>query len=149
MISKLDNNKKEVSENIHIVFQASYKVEAEILNAVDFPPLNRSVSNFIDSNTEFFGFYSDENLAGIIEIKSEQKSTHIQSLVVHPNYFREGIASKLMKLVLGEFNSKIFTVETGLENIPAISLYKNFGFKETKQWDTNHRIRKIELKLNR
>jgi ribosomal protein S18 acetylase RimI-like enzyme len=149
MISKLNNKNKEVSENIYTVFQVSYKIESELLKAVDFPPLKRSVRNFTDSNTQFFGYYSNEKLAGVIEIKSDDKSTHIQSLVVHPNNFRQGIASKLMKFTLVNFNSKIITVETGLQNIPAINLYKQFEFIETKQWDTNHGIRKIELKLNR
>ncbi len=148
MISKLNTKNKEVSENIYTVFQVSYKVEAELLKAVDFPPLKRSVQNFINSNTQFFGYYSNEKLAGVIEIKSDDKLTHIQSLVVHPNNFRQGIASKLMKFTLVNFNSKIITVETGLQNIPAINLYKQFEFIETKQWDTNHGVRKIELKLN-
>lgn len=149
MISKLNNKNKEVSENIYTVFQVSYKIEAELLKAIYFPPLKRSVQDFIDSNTQFFGCYSNEKLAGVIEIKSEDKLTHIQSLVVHPNNFRQGIASKLMKFTLVNFNSKIITVETGLQNIPAINLYKQFEFIETKQWDTSHGIRKIELKLNR
>ena len=148
MISKLDNKSNKISSDIYTVFQASYKIEAEILNAVDFPPLKRTIHIFINSNTQFFGFYSDEKLAGVIEIKNEGKLTDIHSLVVHPNNFRQGVASKLMKFTLENFNSKKFIVETGLQNIPAINLYKQFGFKETKQWDTNHGIRKIELKLN-
>ena len=39
-------------------------------------------------------------------------------------------------------------VETGVENEPAILLYKKFGFKEVKQWDTDHGIRKIRLERN-
>ena len=42
--------------------------------------------------------------------------------------------------------SKIFTVETGLENKPAIKLYTSFDFKESKQFYTNHGIRKVRLK---
>ena len=54
-----------------------------------------------------------------------------------------------MTFTLENFNSKIITVETGFKNIPAINLYKQFKFIETKKWDTSHGIRKVELKLNR
>jgi hypothetical protein len=39
MIERLQNNDLEVAEKIRSVFQLSYKVEAELLNAKDFPPL--------------------------------------------------------------------------------------------------------------
>ena len=43
------------------------------------------------------------------------------------------------------YQSKVFTVETGLVNQPAIKLYKGFGFQETKQWETDHGVRKIRF----
>lgn len=39
----------------------------------------------------------------------------------------------------------IFTVETGIDNQPAIKLYESFGFQELEQWDTNHGIRKVRF----
>ncbi|WP_306424023.1 GNAT family N-acetyltransferase [Patiriisocius marinus] len=71
--------------------------------------------------------------------------THINSLVVDPRFFRQGIAKKMMEFVFETFDSKLFIVETGLENGPATQLYKKFGFKEVKQWDTDHGIRKIKF----
>ncbi len=149
MILKLNNKEKEVSESIYRVFQASYKVEAKILNADDFPPLKRTVQDFIDSNTEFFGYFQDTVLAAIVEINNQIQFIHIQSFVVSPSHFRKGIGSKLMEFSLQNYDSTRFKVETGVENIPAINLYKKFGFKETKQWNTSSGIRKIELKFNR
>ena len=54
MIQRLQNNKIEISKKIRSVFQLSYKVEAKILNATDFPPLKRSLENYLNSNTVFF-----------------------------------------------------------------------------------------------
>jgi len=48
-----------------------------------------------------------------------------------------------------QFSSKVFTVETGLENIPASKLYTSFHFKEVKQWDTDHGVRKIRFEFIR
>ena len=145
MIKRLENNDLEISKKIRSVFQVSYKVEAKLLNATDFPPLKRSLENYVKSNTEFFGYFKNKELAGVIEVDYNDSSTHICSLVVDPNFFRQGIAKKLMEFVFNTFDSNLFVVETGLENGPATKLYKNLDFKEVKQWNTNHGIRKIKF----
>ncbi|WP_299256318.1 GNAT family N-acetyltransferase [uncultured Aquimarina sp.] len=145
MIEKLQNNEIEVSKKIRSVFQLAYKIEAELLNATDFPPLKRPLEKYINSNTEFFGYLKDRELAGVIEVEHNSKFTDIHSLVVNPSFFRKGIARKLMEFVFDTFDSNLFVVETGLENRPATELYKKFDFKEVKQWNTDHGIRKIKF----
>jgi len=150
MIKKLDNTKLEVATEIHYVFQVSYAVEAEILKATDFPPLKRTIDNFLISNTEFYAYIVNNVIAAVVEVGTNDKSTNIDSLVVNPEYFRKGIGSQLVNFVLETYTLKTVTVETGVANAPAIRLYKNFGFREVKQWDTEHGIRKIkfEIKIN-
>ncbi|MDE3743324.1 GNAT family N-acetyltransferase [Maribacter polysaccharolyticus] len=145
MIERLQNKDMQVSEKIRSVFQLSYKIEAELLNATDFPPLKRPLENYVNSETEFFGYFKENELAGVIEITHNDNHTHINSLVVSPDFFRQGIARKLMEFVFKTFDSKLFVVETGLENGPATKLYKKFDFKEVKQWDTDHGVRKIKF----
>ena len=48
--------------------------------------------------------------------------------------------------VLETYASSGFTVETGIDNRPAIKLYVSLGFEEQDQWDTNHGVRKVRLK---
>ncbi|MDC0008341.1 GNAT family N-acetyltransferase [bacterium] len=148
MIQRLDHKKTTIAENIYTVFQKSYAVEAKLLEAVDFPPLKRKPSSFKESENIFFGFYMDEYLAAVIELASPNNTIHVQSLVVLPQYFRLGIASSLLSFVLVSYPSKLFSVETGLKNIPAIELYKKFDFIETKQWDTDHGVRKVRFEKN-
>lgn len=145
MINKLQHTKIEVSKRIRSVFQLSYKVEAKLLNATDFPPLKRPLKDYVNSNTEFFGYSIDGELAGVIEIEQNTSFTGISSLVVHPGFFRQGIAKKLMEYVFNTFDSNLFVVETGLENGPATELYKKFDFIEVKQWNTDHGIRKVKF----
>ena len=146
MIVKIDNKRNEIAQEIRRIFQASYTVEAELLKAIDFPPLKRTISQFLNSNSEFYAYYLNQNIAGVIEIKNNQDLTHIQSLVVYPKYFRKGIGRKLVQFILDTYKSSIFTVETGVENIPAVELYKSFDFKEKKQWDTDHGVIKVRFK---
>tara|TARA_B100000809_G_scaffold73939_1_gene71704 strand:+ start:4732 stop:5214 length:483 start_codon:yes stop_codon:yes gene_type:complete len=145
MIEKLQNSDLEISKKIRSVFQVSYKVEAKLLNATNFPPLKRPIEDYVKSNTVFFGYLKNEELAGVIEIDHTNNNTLIRSLVVNPLFFRQGIAKKLMEFVLATFDSSLFIVETGLENGPASKLYKKFGFVEVKQWDTDHGVRKIKF----
>ena len=143
MIEKLQNNKIEVSNQIHSTFQLSYAVEAKLLDATDFPPLKRRLDSYLKSDNVFFGYLENKELAGIIEIEYNANCTDINSLVVNPLFFRRGIARKLLEFVFSRFDSKLFIVETGVNNKPATELYKKLGFKEIKQWDTDFGIRKI------
>ena len=148
MIKKLNNSDVGVSNKIYAIFQAAYKVEARLLNATDFPPLKRTYKEISNSSNDFFAYYLQENIAGVIEIaENNNKSIHIQSLVVYPRYFRKGIGTQLLKFVLDNYKSKLFTVETGVDNNPAINLYKSFNFKVQKQWDTTHGVRKVGFML--
>lgn len=145
MIEKLENSDIDVSKRIRAVFQLSYKVEAKLLNAPDFSPLKRPLKSYVHSNTEFFGYLKNGELAGVIEIEHNNGFTDINSLVVSPKFFRQGIAKELMRFVFNTFDSNLFVVETGLKNGPATELYKKFGFKEVKKWNTVHGIRKIKF----
>ena len=149
MIKKLDHTNLAIATKMRIVFQESYAIEAKLLNAINFPPLQRPLQSYIESTTTFFGYHIKDEIVGIIEVSPKEKTTHINSLVVSPHFFRQGIGRDLMDYILQNFSSKVFTVETGLENIPASKLYTSFHFKEVKQWDTDHGVRKIRFKLSR
>ena len=149
MIKKLDHTNLAIATKMRVVFQESYAVEAALLNATNFPPLQRPLESYIKSITMFFGYHIKDEIVGIVEVSPKEKTTHINSLVVSPHFFRQGIGRNLIDYTLQNFSSKIFTVETGLENIPASKLYTSFHFKEVKQWDTDHGVRKIRFKLIR
>lgn len=145
MIEKLDHSKPVTASEIYEVFQASYAVEARLLRAEYFPPLLRTAQDLKKSKNEFWAYYKKDAIVAISEIKVEPSLTHIQSLVVLPSHFRKGIAGKMILHVFNFYQSKSYIVETGLENNPAIMLYKKYGFDEILQYDTEYGIRKIRL----
>jgi ribosomal protein S18 acetylase RimI-like enzyme len=147
MIKKLDNSNDEVAHQVFTIFQSSYKIEAQLIGALDFPPLFRSAKDIENSKTLFYGFSENECLAAIIEIVIEDKQIKIHSLTVDPNYFRKGIANKLIRYVLEKFDFSEAIVETALVNIPAINLYKKHGFVEFKRWTPSHGIEKLAMSL--
>jgi len=149
MIIKLENLNEEVANDIFNLFQASYKVEALLIGANDFPPLSRGTKDIISSKTQFFGFYLNKKLAGIIELSIEDGRLDIDSLTVSPLYFKKGIAGKLINYAINEFNYSLIVVETAVANMPAINLYKKHGFVEFKRWTPSHGIEKLAMSIKR
>ena len=149
MIFSLQNKSVSVAEKLFSIWQESYSIEAELLKINNFPPLNRTVKDFVDSSTCFYAYQKETAFNAVIEIRDNDGVLHIQSLVVQPSQFRTGLASKMIAFVLRENMECNFTVETGCDNLPAINLYLKFGFVETGQHETDHGVRKICLLLNR
>ena len=147
MISKLDNSNEEVGNQIFTVFQNSYKVEALIINASNFPPLSRSIKDIKNSGTLFYGFTENGYLAGVIEVATKGKHLEIDSLTVDPKYFKKGIAGKLISYALDLFEFTEAIVETAVDNDPAINLYKKHGFIEFKRWTPSHGIQKLAMSV--
>lgn len=144
MIQKIDHSIEAEAREIRRVFQVSYAIEAELLNADDnFPPLKRPIDSFLESEQTFYGFYENQKLAAVTEVKFDSDYLHIQSLVVDPKFFRKGIASKLIVFLFSTFKVPLFIVETGAANIPAITLYERHGFQKVKQWMTEIGIEKV------
>ena len=145
MITKLDNSNEDVANQIFTIFQRSYKIEAQLIGTLDFPPLLRSVKDIENSETQFYGFIENECLAAIIEIAIEDQYLAINSLTVDPIFFRKGIASKLISYVLEVIHFSEAVVETAVVNLPAINLYKKHGFVEFKRWTPSHGIKKVAM----
>lgn len=148
MITKLDNSNKEVANQIFTIFQRSYKIEAQLIGTLYFPPLMRSAKDIKHSKTLFYGFSESECLAAIIEIVIKDKRLEINSLTVDPDFFRKGIADKLISYALNIINFSEAVVETAVVNIPAINLYKKHGFVEFKRWTPSHGIQKLAMSMN-
>ena len=149
MIKKVKNYKDNVCIRIHNLFQSSYNIEAKLLKVNNFPPLSRTIEDIKNSDNIFYAFLVEKSFVSIAEIKINKKYTHIQSLVVHPNFFRKGLASKMILFIISTFKSNLFIVETGVDNYPARNLYEKYGFVEKKRWLTDHGVIKIQYHLVR
>lgn len=149
MIINLDNTKPEIGKQIRFLFQASYKIEAQLLKADYFPPLKRTLNEFLNSKNEFYGYEKNQEIVAIVELKRSDNNCHVQSLVVHPHYFRQGFGKTLMHFVIQKATTNTITVETGFDNFPACELYRSLNFKENGVYDTEFNIRKIKFILHK
>jgi ribosomal protein S18 acetylase RimI-like enzyme len=145
MIELLDHYSESVAIQIYDIFQLSYEVEASLVGAKDFPPLRRNLSDIQSSSSRFLGERIGLDLAAVVEFTRTGEELSIDSLVVHPQYFRRGLASQLLQSLLAKAHWQIVYVETAAANNPALVLYQKFGFSESKRWKTADGIEKVQL----
>ncbi|MBD0384273.1 GNAT family N-acetyltransferase [Paenibacillus sp. WST5] len=118
---------------------ASYRVEAELIGFDDIPPLKDGIASIREADETFYGYYVEEEgsniLAGAISFSLEGTIVTICRMMVHPKYFRRGIARSLLQYILKEqqqSGASRFIVSTGTANAPAIQLYESFGFVQRR-----------------
>ena len=133
MIKQLNSKDDETAKCVLNLQKASYKVEAEIMDFYDIPPLNDTIDSLKSCDEIFCGYYINDILAGIISYKIIENVLDISRVAVHPHFFRMGIAGKLINFI-EEINRDISeaVVCTGKKNLPAVNLYLKNGFKKTK-----------------
>ncbi|RIX48620.1 GNAT family N-acetyltransferase [Paenibacillus nanensis] len=136
MIVELNHKDADTAQKMLDVQLPSYLVEAELIGFHDIPPLRDTTATIRESGESFIGFTVDQELAGFVsyELADDGNCVDICRMVVHPDYFRRGIARQLLShLLAGAAAHKKVTVSTGERNEPAKSLYRSFGFTEAKQ----------------
>jgi ribosomal protein S18 acetylase RimI-like enzyme len=131
MIKKLDLKDIETAEKILDLQIASYRIEAELIGFYEIPPLKDTIESLRACEEIFYGYYSNDALAGIISFKVIDSCLDIHRVAVHPLFFRRGVANKLINFVENlDYEINKIVVSTGKENLPAVKLYIRNGYKK-------------------
>lgn len=113
-------------EDIVLIEQLSFSI----------PWSKDSIRNELQSNTRavYLAAVDEKGQAiGYIGMWDILGEGHITDIAVHPKFRRKGIAAKLLNEIIHcakKRNIKSLTLEVRKSNIPAISLYKKYGFVE-------------------
>ncbi|MBE7121484.1 GNAT family N-acetyltransferase [Bacillus cereus] len=131
MIQKLIANSYNTALSILNVQIPAYEIEAKYINSTAIPRLYDTVTDIQNCDETFYGYYLENSIIGFISFKVDADVVDVHRLVVSPDYFNKGIATKLLLFIFDMFSSsKTYIVQTGKENMPALSLYKKHGFIE-------------------
>lgn len=135
-IEEVDHQVLAVAKRIHEVQRLAYAQEAALLGAVYFPPLERTVDELQESTERFVAaMQRDEMLACISVLSGDgHRGMRIASLVVRPASQRRGIGRALLGSVVEAHGHVGLTVQTGVKNIPPLTLYRHAGFEEVRRW---------------
>ncbi|KMM39515.1 GNAT family N-acetyltransferase [Guptibacillus hwajinpoensis] len=132
MIKLLNHQNADTAKQILNVQLPAYRKEAEIINFDGIPQLSETVASIQMSDETFIGCYRDGEVAGVLSFEHIKGTIRICRLVVHPDYFRMGVAKEIMEYLLVT-NDKDFVVSTGADNVPAVKFYEKFGFQEAER----------------
>ncbi|PEA07304.1 GNAT family N-acetyltransferase [Bacillus cereus] len=131
LIHKLNPSSFKVAASILHVQIPAYKIEADYLNSTAIPRLYDTVNDIQNCGETFYGYFLENKLVGFISFIQEEQLIDIHRLVVSPDFFKKGIATKLLLYIFNMFPSSMtYIVQTGKANTPAITLYKKHGFIE-------------------
>jgi ribosomal protein S18 acetylase RimI-like enzyme len=132
----VDHRIEIVAKAIHRVQILAYAQEAALLGVSHFPPLLVTVNDVLNSDEQYFAAFEGENLVGVISTEADDSinGRTITSLVVDPNFQRRSIATRLITLIIEMNGSQCLAVQTGAKNIPAMNLYRQKGFIETRRF---------------
>ena len=141
MIKKIDITDPELANKVLNIQIPSYKVEAEIINFHEIPPLKDTVNTLQQCGETFYGCYLNEELCGVISFKAKKGVIDIHRLMVHPNHFRKGIAHMLLDFIESNMEGfETIIVSTGSGNTPAVTFYLKYGFSKTEEIRVTERL---------
>jgi ribosomal protein S18 acetylase RimI-like enzyme len=128
-VQKLEITVQSVAERVLEIQHAAYRIEAHLIGFDALPPLLETWQDLAQSGELFFGAFIGENLAGAISYKVENAVLDIHRVMVHPGFFRRGIAQTLVEFVQArEAGVERVIVSTATRNQPAVKLYLKLGF---------------------
>ena len=134
----LEHGQPEIASKIHTLLHAAYRVEAQLLDMVDFPPLARTREQVRQSPEIFYGCRRANEVLAVAEVQVNEylREADISSFVVAPTVFRQGFGYHLLRGLDTLLAEKIqtITVATGCGNTPAIGLYQKSGFRPHQYW---------------
>lgn len=118
------------AEEVWALQHAAYRAEAAFIGVLQLPPLLDTVDDLIASKERFYGMRTpDGELAGAISCEAGREGRQtVCRLMVHPDYHRQGIGTKLLAYLLENEEATEWTVTAEARNAPALALYEKAGF---------------------
>jgi ribosomal protein S18 acetylase RimI-like enzyme len=129
MIKQLDLADDALAARLLDVQRAAYRVEAALIGFAGIPALTETAADVRASGEVFYGYFVGDTLVGVVSYALDGDTLDIGRMVVHPDYFRRGIASALLRCMeTVEPAARRIVVTTGAANAPACALYRRHGY---------------------
>ena len=131
---RLDLSDRSTAVELLELQRRAYRVEADLIGSDEIPPLSETLAELQSCGETFLGARVDSALLGAISWRCDGETIDLHRLVVHPDYFRTGLGSALVRGALAaESRARRAVVQTGASNNPAIALYRREGFVPTDE----------------
>lgn len=110
--------------------RASYAVEAELIGDDRIPPLRQDQVDLTAFRGHWVLAWSGVDLVGAAAWVERENLVEIDKVMVCPTAHRQGIASRLLALVIDAAADRQIAATTGRDNGPGRALYGKHGFAD-------------------
>ncbi|MBO2945510.1 GNAT family N-acetyltransferase [Paenibacillus sp. F411] len=150
-IEALQLGDEDTVQQIWSLQHAAYPYEAQAIGLSDLPPLRDTYASIAACGEIFYGIRDPEgDLIGAVAVELEQEKLTISRMMVAPDHFREGIATRLVTHVLSTYKEvPLLIVFTGSKNFPAVRLYEKAGFQPVGTLEVVPAVELTEFHLHR
>jgi ribosomal protein S18 acetylase RimI-like enzyme len=126
--------------------RAAYAVEAALIGADVIPAMQETAADLARSRLTFLATAEDGALVAMLAYARDGTTVDIHRLVVHPDAFRRGHATRLLSdLEEREPDAAVALVATAAANAPALALYRRHGFAQIGRRTVSGGIEILEL----
>ncbi|WP_407453892.1 GNAT family N-acetyltransferase [Methanobrevibacter sp.] len=109
----------------------AYQSEASLFESNDIPPLKQTLDELTDefNNGVILKLVTEEDIIiGSVRANLKDKTAYIGKLMVHPDYRRKGLGSKLLTEIENCFPQKRYELFTSTKSVDNIRLYQKMGY---------------------
>jgi len=85
-----------------------------------------------------FGFYHNERLVGVVEVKLLDLDLQISSLAVNSAYRRQGIARRLIEFAISRFNGLRTISVWCVQQTGNVSIFNALGFQVVQEFESDY-----------
>lgn len=147
-IIELDILNSEIQNQLLELQRVAYRREEELLGFL-IPRTEDTADDLLGSGEVFVGMVQDGILLGFVSFAADETVLDIHRLAVDPDYFRQGVASDLLKFLFDAFEGlQRYLVTTGASNTPAIRLYEKIGFQITESFEPIPGLIMVRMEIN-
>ncbi len=135
-LQPLETGNASVAQEVQEIFALAYWQEAAAIGISDADASTiRGVEDIMNSAEFHLGARIRGELVGVLTIgpDAEGNQVALTALVVHPAHQRLGVARSLVQEALARGRGFVFSVIASADNLPALSLYKSFGFEPYRE----------------
>lgn len=130
----------------------AYQSEAELNDDWTIPPLTQTLPEIVSEieTKIFLKAVCEDRIIGSVRAALDSGTCQVGRLIVHPDYQRKGIGTRLMRRIEMAFShAERFELFTGIKSSNNIRLYRKLGYREFREEDLSPKVRLVFMEKRR